>query len=232
MKHKDVKIEIKSVDGEGEGSFTGYAAVFHNVDLGGDIIAPGAFTKTIAEKQDHPVLWAHNPSEVIGINKKYVEDHHGLFVEGQLILDVQRAKEVHALMKAGAVKGMSIGYDTKVDEYNRDTKVTTLKEVKLWEYSFTPFPMNPEAQLVGVKHLKDFEDDLERLVDFASSLKRPLSPVVIAAIERAEKQLSTLRAGVAPPEAVTHDATGPESLHSAASTLDTIQSLMRGVYGN
>jgi len=228
MKHKDVKIEIKSVDDAG--SFTGYAAVFGNVDLGGDVIAPGAFTKTISEKTNHPVLWSHRMGEPIGVNRSYKEDDHGLLVEGQLVLDVQRAREVHALMKAGAVTGMSIGYDTVTDEYNRDTKIRTLKELKLWEYSFTPFPMNPEAQVVGVKSVDDMLTQLEGIVSFISDQKSPESRALIAQMIKAlqaaqapEAAISARRAAQAP-AAATHDNVAPEIFHAG---LDSIETLIR-----
>lgn len=211
MKQKAFRIDIKDVNAEG--SFTGYAAVFNNVDLGGDIIAPGAFAKTILEKQDHPVLWGHMSREVIGVNKTYVEDQKGLRVEGQLVLEVQRAKEAHALMKAGAVRGMSIGYDTVRDELNHDTGVRTLKEVKLWEYSFTPFPMNPEAQLTAVKNMEDFEIQLADLLCFIEKQSGPCTADALALLERVEKQVSALRAAKAPGAAM-QDMIAPELLHS------------------
>jgi HK97 family phage prohead protease len=192
MKLKHIKVEFKAVGDAG--SFTGYAAVFNNVDLGGDIIAPGAFSKTIKEKADTPILWGHNPREVIGVNMSYREDAKGLYVEGQLVLDVQRAKEAHALMKAGAVKGMSIGYDTVVDEYNRETQVRTLKELKLWEYSLTPFPMNPEAQVLGVKNMEELKVEFHALLAWAARQKSPVSAEVSALIDETVSALQAAKA--------------------------------------
>jgi HK97 family phage prohead protease len=140
MKFKDIKLQIKEVTEKGE--FSGYASTFGNEDLGGDIIMPGAFSKTISEKQDLPILWGHNPREVIGVNRSMKEDAKGLQVTGQLVMDVQRAKEAHSLMREGAVKGLSIGFDSIVVDFSRYEKegIRILKEIKLWEYSLTPFP--------------------------------------------------------------------------------------------
>jgi HK97 family phage prohead protease len=227
MKHKFFDIEIKAVDDEG--SFSGYAAVFNNVDLGGDVIAPGAFAKTIVEKSDHPVLWGHNMREVIGVNKSYVEDKHGLKVEGQLILDVQKAREARALMKAGAVTGMSIGYDTVKDELNHETGVRTLKELKLWEYSITPFPMNPEAQLTGVKSFEEFEDELRGLLAFLAERKAQLTPRQIALIEEARRQFSALEPPKSGTQAATQESIEPDSIHSVLSASDSLLSALKGI---
>lgn len=224
MKHKDIKIEFKTV-GE-EGQFTGYAAVFNNVDLGGDVIAPGAFSKTIKEKTATPVLWGHNPREVIGVNQRYTEDAKGLHVEGKLILDVQRAKEAYALMKAGAVTGMSIGYDTITDEYNRDSKVRTLKEVKLYEYSMTPFPMNPEAQLTGVKSMEELKVEFNALLAWAGRQKAPVSAEVSALID---ETISALQAAKAL-GAAKQEESEPEILHSVLS--ERLEQIKKGnLYG-
>jgi HK97 family phage prohead protease len=208
MKHKDLKLEFKSIGDEG--AFTGYAAVFNNIDLGGDIIAPGAFSKTIQEKRDHPVLLGHNPREVIGVNKSYTEDAKGLLVEGQLVLGVQKAKETHELMKAGAIKGMSIGYDVVTDEYNRETDVRTLKEVKLWEYSFTPFPMNPEASVLAVKSIEEWETEMRSIMRFAAKQKGPLSESMIKLLD---DTISALQAAKAL-GAATQEDVAPGSIHA------------------
>jgi len=220
MKLKYFPLEIKDVTEKGE--FTGYASTFGNTDLGGDVIAPGAFTKTISEKTDHPVLWGHNPREVIGVNQAYMEDSKGLKVKGQLIMEVQRAREAYALMKAKAVRGLSIGFDTIVQEYNKETDVRTLKEVKLWEYSLTPFPMNPQAGVTSVKTTDDLEETLYEIIRFKHS--GPLSAEIKSLIEQAETKLSALRAAKAP-EAAKQDNVAPELLHAK---LDGISKFLRG----
>jgi HK97 family phage prohead protease len=222
MKHKNLKVEIKSVDDAG--SFTGYASVFNNVDLGGDIIAPGAFTKTIKENPQVPILWGHDSQEVIGINKEWKEDTVGLYVTGQLILDVQRAKEARSLIQVGAVKGMSIGYDPITVDYSQaDKGIRILKEVKLWEYSLTPFPMNPEAQITGVKSMDDFEGELAELLVYAGKQKGAEREVLIA---QAIKQFSALQAAQAP-GAAKQDDNAPDLLH-AGLKCDELFKILQG----
>jgi uncharacterized protein len=197
VKYKDIKIQLKEIGDEG--TFSGYAAVFNNTDLGGDIIAPGAFTKSIKENPRVPVLWSHDTREVIGINKEVKEDSVGLHVSGQLILDVQRAKEARFLVKEGAVKGLSIGYDPVVVDYTRANEgIRILKEVKLWEYSLVPFPMNPEATITGVKNLDEFEVELREVLAFAEKQKGPLSPQQNGLIYQAIKGLNALVGGNVP----------------------------------
>lgn len=138
-----------------EGRFTGYAAVFGNVDQGNDLIEPGALTKTLQENPEVPILWSHDTDEPIGISTAMVEDGHGLKVEAQLAMDVQRAREVHALMKMGAIKGLSIGYRTVKRSFKG--QVRHLQELSLCEFSPVVFGMNPLALVDGVKDLYGYE---------------------------------------------------------------------------
>jgi HK97 family phage prohead protease len=138
-----------------EGRFTGYAAVFSNVDQGNDVIEPGAFTKTLQENPEVPILWAHDSDEPIGVSVSMVEDGKGLKVEAQLAMEVQRAREVHALMKMGAIKGLSIGYRTVKRSFKG--AVRHLEELKLGEFSPVVFPMNTLAGVDGVKDLYGWE---------------------------------------------------------------------------
>lgn len=157
-------VEVKA---EGDtGKFTGYASVFGNVDSYRDIIAPGAFQKSISERKGEPIplLWQHDPDDVIGVLYAQ-EDAKGLRVEGELNLAVQCAIEAHALVKQGAIKGMSIGYMTKEYQYNEDENIRTLTEVELMEVSLVTFPANTRAQVDSVKSLDDLtERDFEEYI--------------------------------------------------------------------
>jgi HK97 family phage prohead protease len=215
MKFKDIPLQIKEISDSGQ--FTGYAAAFNNVDLGGDIIMPGAFTKTISENADRPLLWHHDQAEPIGVTKA-AEDTKGLVVEGRLNLDVQRAKEIHSLMKQGAVKGMSIGYEAITKGWKGGNRI--LNELKLHEISLTPIPMNPNAQVTSIKSVEDFEQLLKELVAYkGDNLSEDDQPL----LEMAYKKLSALRAAKAP-EAAMQDEIAPEILHAASS----ISKLLRG----
>lgn len=149
--------EVKTDDVQADGTFKGYGAVFGNVDLGRDIVMKGAFKDSIESKQSVKMLWQHDQRNPIGVYTSLKEDDHGLFVEGKIVLDVQQGKEAHALMKAGALDGLSIGFQPVTWKYDEEKRIRTLESVKLWEISPVTFPMNTEARVTGVKTVRDFE---------------------------------------------------------------------------
>jgi hypothetical protein len=143
----DFRFELKTLDDAG--MLEGYAAVFRNEDKGGDVIEPGAFTKTIQENADGvPILYQHDTYEPIGLSTKLEEDRYGLLVKGQLNMDVQRARETRSLLNQGAMKGLSIGYNAV--KQARVGGVRRLKELGLKEFSPVTFPMN-ELAVASVK---------------------------------------------------------------------------------
>lgn len=146
-----IDLDVKALTPEG--FFSGYASVFTVMDRGGDVVMPGAFTKSLTKYPAGKVklLWQHDTSEPVGVWTKLEEDGHGLKAEGQLILESARGREAHALMKAGALDGLSIGFKTIRDEVDRKTGVRRLHEVELREVSLVTFPMNEDAVISGVK---------------------------------------------------------------------------------
>jgi len=119
-KNIDIPFEIKADSIQNDGTFEGYASVFGGrADTYGDIITAGAFGETIKKggrnKNGIAMLWYHDVKQPIGIWESIVQDEKGLKVIGQLNLDVQRAKEIHSLMRQGAIKGLSIGWDFMKD---------------------------------------------------------------------------------------------------------------------
>lgn len=154
LKYIERPFQVKAVDEEGV--FTGYGSVFGVKDSYDEIVAPGAFTESLAawkaEGRLPPVLWQHRAGEPVGPYLDMSEDAIGLSLKGQLLVkDVQRAREARALMAAKAVNGLSIGFVTREDSYDRVTGIRTLKKVDLWEVSIVTFPANHAAQITGVK---------------------------------------------------------------------------------
>jgi hypothetical protein len=140
-------LKIKAVtDG---GTFQGLAAAYGNVDLGGDVIEPGAFAKSIASGKPYPLLWQHQADNPIG-SVKVSNTREGLFVDGTLMLTDPTAQKAHTFMKAGVIRGMSIGYDVLQEHYD-DAGIRHLTELKLWEVSAVTFPMNESATIFSVK---------------------------------------------------------------------------------
>lgn len=157
VKHRGGKTEIKTIDFELEdidtesGVFSGYGAVFSNIDSGGDIIEPGAFTKTIAEGVGRvKILSGHNESLLpIGIPLELREDAKGLFLKAK-ISDTTLGKDVKTLIQDGVLCELSIGYDPVTFEYDAEG-IRHLKEVKLWEISVVTWAMNEEAVITDYK---------------------------------------------------------------------------------
>lgn len=130
------------------GEFRGYASVFGARDSYGDIIARGAFRKTLSDSPTRPLLWGHDPLEPIGV-VELAEDNRGLYVRGRLALDVARAREALSLMRMGAVRGMSIGFFTRAADENGGGRI--IREIELVEVSLTAFPAQPLARIDTVE---------------------------------------------------------------------------------
>ena len=169
---KAARFEAKAV--KPDGSFEGYASLFGAEDLGRDVVMPGAFRKSLLKRGARGVklLYQHDPNEVIGTWEEIREDQRGLFVRGQLLSDVARAREVLALMRAGAVDGLSIGYHVVKAESDRASGTRRLIEVDLWEISVVTFPMLPAARVSAVKRggrptTREFERWLMRDAGFS-----------------------------------------------------------------
>lgn len=195
LKYIERPFEIKGVSEDG--TFEGFGSVFGNVDLYKEIVAPGAFAESLAGWKAAgrlpPVLWQHRSGEPIGPFLSMEEQAVGLHVKGQLLVDdVQRAKEARALMKAKAVNGLSIGFVTREDSYDRVTGIRTLKKVDLWEVSVVTFPANPLAQISSVKSAIDAIETVRDAESFLRDVGR-LSNAQAAAFISRFKSLSGQR---------------------------------------
>jgi HK97 family phage prohead protease len=153
-----------------DGTVEGYGSVFGVRDSYDDVIAAGAFKSSLAAHKAvgtmPAMLWQHNPSEPIGAWSEMVEDEKGLLIRGKLALDTVRGKEAHALMKMGAINGLSIGFYSKEWQYDRETDVRTLTALDLWEVSICTFPANSKARVTQVKAADDIAlpKDAERIL--------------------------------------------------------------------
>jgi HK97 family phage prohead protease len=138
---------------EADGTFTGYASLFGQADLGRDMVLPGAFAASLRRRGPGGVkmLFQHDPNQPIGVWLEIREDAEGLYVKGQLTTEVARAREVLSLMRAGALDGLSIGYRTVRGRTDAKTGIRSLIEVDLWEISVVTFPLLPEARVSAVK---------------------------------------------------------------------------------
>lgn len=152
-------LHIKSA-GE-DGTVEGYGSVFGVRDNYDDVISKGAFVQSL---KDHKaagtmpaMLWQHDADKPIGIWTEMVEDEKGLRIKGQLAMETVKGKEAHALLKMGALNGLSIGFMAKEWAYERDTEVRTLTAIDLWEVSLVTFPANEKARVTNVKSAEELQ---------------------------------------------------------------------------
>lgn len=206
LQHKQFAFKADKV--EDDGTFKGYGSVFGNVDSYREIVAPGAFAKSLAEIKASgdplPALWQHNPDQPIGGYDVLAEDERGLVLEGFLMVgDLPLAKQAHALMKRRVVKGLSIGYYVRADSYDEKTRIRTLTELDLREVSIVTFPANVEAQVESVKSaltgmlaagqlpsVKQFEDFL-REAGFSKSQAAAVAVHGLSKLHRGEPDSKT-----------------------------------------
>lgn len=165
-KQLDCDFEIKSVSEDG--LFEGYGSVFGVKDSYSDIVAHGAFADSLASLKAlgrmPALLWQHRSADPIGVYKDMHEDDRGLHVTGQLALKTVKGAEAYELLKMKAISGLSIGYVTREDSFDRVTGINTLKKIDLWECSLCTFPANDSARISGVKTIETIESlrDAER----------------------------------------------------------------------
>lgn len=161
MDFLNIPIEIKSIDDKGR--FTGYGAIFGNVDFVGDVIQPGAFDETIAEYKAAntmpSMLWEHKSHLVIGDYLEWSVDAKGLLTEGQIYVGhgIPDAERAYLALKGRARKGMSIGYRTKKSSRGmlEGKSIRKLEVLSVAEVSLTTMPINDQATIFSVKSLKE-----------------------------------------------------------------------------
>lgn len=149
MKNKQRQFRMAVKNLAEDGSFEGCLSPYNNLDEGGDLVEPGAYTKTIQENEGKLIaLWQHGVKDPIG--ELLLDDRpDGLWCKGQLLLDIPEAKKAYLLMKAKIVRGLSIGYETIKSQVIDG--VRHLKEIRLYEGSIVTFPMNTLALVTNVK---------------------------------------------------------------------------------
>lgn len=163
-------------DGEAM-SISGYGAVFGNVDAYGDVIAPGAFAKSLAAHKAAGtaplMLLEHGDAPLpIGVWDEMSEDGHGLQVKGRF-LDTTMGIDAWKAAKAGAITGLSIGF--RPVEFEMRSKPEdprrTLKAVDLVEVSLVGMPANDKARTVSVKSADDLKAEITKLSDLGDLLR-------------------------------------------------------------
>lgn len=128
--------------------FAGYAAIFGRPDRGGDIVRAGAFVRSLKRRTGPvPLLWQHRPAQPIGRIEYLKEDRRGLRVIGRLSAGAA-GREAAALLKEGAVRGLSFGYRVRAAQ---GAGPRALTELELVEISLVTLPMQPAARVHAVE---------------------------------------------------------------------------------
>jgi uncharacterized protein len=131
----------------------GYASLFWSKDLNDDVVAAGAFAESLARSGPGglKMLHQHDAAEPVGVWDAAEEDERGLFVRGRIVETTPRGRLVAALVRAGALDGLSIGF-RQVRARGDGNRLRVLSEVELWEVSIVTFPMLPGARLCVVEN--------------------------------------------------------------------------------
>jgi HK97 family phage prohead protease len=178
---KSVELDLKSLTDDGK--FSGYGSVFSTIDQGGDIVVPGAFSKSLGKWKENgrqvPVLWQHKPDEPIGSWPELKEDDYGLLGNADLwVDDAPYARIAHKGMKTKTITGLSIGYRVKREEYDKKAGANKLIELDLVEISVVTNPMHDDARVSNVKAmieagklptLREFEEFLRDAGGFSKA---------------------------------------------------------------
>lgn len=231
-----IRKEIATEFAANEAQFTveAYAST-RDRDLVGDVVAEGAFRKSISERGDRiAVLWQHDPRIPVGKAIQLAEDSRGLRTVTQFNRDTDWGRNAFHAIKAGDVTGVSIGFDLVPGKHAVepvDGKATrVIREVKLWEYSFVTFPCNDEARVQsakGMPTLAEAAEALKYLAEIRSELteeERMIAEQILADLPSASKSLQALlQPGEQPTAEPPQDQSDPEIGKQLQSLLAAIR---------
>lgn len=157
------------------GTFTGYAAKWGEVNAHNEIVKPGAFARSLAEHAKRgiapPMLWSHNTDEPVGVWTDIREDGVGLAVTGKLVTETTRGREALALLKAGALTGLSIGFRAR--KANRDAEGRRiLSDIDLGEISLVTLSSAGGARITQVRTYPGLAGFTRAVEALSSTLRR------------------------------------------------------------
>jgi len=195
------RLEIKAaLTVDDAGTITGIAWPFGSPDRVGDVIEKGAFTSP----ETLPMLFAHDQGQVIGVWDQITETAEGITVKGRLLVDdVERAREVRAMIRSKAVSGLSIGFVTKAAKPR--TRGRTITALNLHEISVVAVPCHPDAKITSIKaadgaaNLEELVMEEEQTVDIHNTYNEPV--IDQKAFDAMKADIATLKAKLNRPTA-------------------------------
>lgn len=147
--------------------FEGYASLFGVADNAGDVVAPGAFARSLARRGVDRIrmLYQHFAHEPIGVWEEIRENARGLYVRGRLTTGIERGRDVLALLQDGALNGLSIGFKTQRARRDPATGARVLLEVELWEVSVVTFPLLEGSHVTAIGSAPGIANEIRRAAD-------------------------------------------------------------------
>lgn len=186
MQIKHLALEAAEIKFADKGRhFSGYASVFNGIDTYGDTILPGAFKHTLKNRTRRVQMRWNHFGPVIGKWTQLAEDDMGLRVEGELTSGHSVAEDAYALLKHGAIDGLSIGY-FPVDAKELGDDKRELKKIELVEISIVESPADLAAKIGSVKSAFDAAESLkevERLLRDLTGLSRSDALAIVSRIK-------------------------------------------------
>lgn len=177
LEHKFCRFDTEVTVVEGT-RIEGYASLFGKCDQGGDVVARGAYARSLkrllAEGRAVKMLWQHDPAQPIGVWEQVREDERGLYVKGRLLETVAKGREAAALIEAGAIDGLSIGYRT-IKASKDDKGRRLLAELELWEVSLVTFPMLSSARVAAKGEERPDDGGLHALAEALEGMRLNLA---------------------------------------------------------
>lgn len=173
MLTKGLDLGFKDADTK-QGIVSGYFAVFGNKDLDGDIIEPGAFTKTIQErgpkgKQLIKYLLDHDKNKAVARIDELFEDSKGLYYVAK-IGSHSLGQDFGKMVESGIINQHSFGFSIIKDQYDQMSKANRIKEVKMFEGSAVQFlGANPETTFINLKSMEDALELFAKLEKFVKT---------------------------------------------------------------
>jgi HK97 family phage prohead protease len=180
MKNFDYLLEVKGLDESGQ--IEGLAASYGNLDLGGDIIMPGALKNAVSGRKTVPMLLYHDLKRPVGVWQTLSETSEGLLVKGRISVKTRDGQDAYAMASDGALAGLSIGYLPV--RHQKTARGRELHEISLHEVSLVSVPMNERTRVLNVKDILEagelpslpvFEDHLRDACGFSRSQAKAIA---------------------------------------------------------
>lgn len=163
LEHLEIRLAPSDLDSTA-GTFTGYACVWSELDRHGTAFERGAFTDSLVEQRaaGHrlPMLWNHSPDKIVGTWDEIAEDARGLRVAGRLVLETRDGAEAYALLKAGSLNGLSVGFRRQADR-PRSGGGRSITRAALAEVSLVGIPSGQNARVLEVRGLPPAAPDAD-----------------------------------------------------------------------